>query len=135
MQWIFKTSNDRKLFSKQSGSGDLPPSSYVVVSNYEAENLTQYLSSSLIKKTIGVDFPKLYSFISLIRNEQLIQHLKLSALGHVPASLHLLAGSIHAEKVIWHDKKPWCNSFLVEILQIFRAIVLCCIVISKPGKR
>ena len=99
MQWVFRTTCDRKIFSQENGSHRLSQPSYVVVSNFEAENLSQYLNFSLPQQRLNSNSPKLYSFISLIRNEQRTQHLKVSSLGHVPASLHLLAGSIHAEQV------------------------------------
>jgi hypothetical protein len=71
----------------------------VLVSNFEAEALSEYIDSSLLEDKLAKDGPKLYSFISLVRNDQIIQHMQQSSMRNVPASLHLLAGSIHADKV------------------------------------
>ena len=81
---------------------DLPNKSsfsYVLVSNTEAEALSEFIDSSFLENNLPKDAPKLHSFISLVRNEQTSQHLQQLSMRHVPASLHLLAGSIHADKV------------------------------------
>ena len=83
-------------------TNDFPNKSYfayVLVSNFEAENLSEFINSSMLENSLAKDAPKLYSFISLVRNEQVTKHLQQSSMRHVPASLHLLAGSIHAERV------------------------------------
>ena len=99
IQWVVKTA-DRTTTSENRGSTNCASKPYyVVISNFEAESLSQYLCSKLAEHDLTNDMPKIYSFISLIRNGQKAQHLRAASLTHVPASLHILAGSIHAEKV------------------------------------
>ena len=100
MRWVFKTHSDQnKGSAKKLKLDDESYFSYVWVSNFEAEALSHFMNSSLRHDSLPENAPKLYSFISLIRSEQIFPHLQRSSLTHAPTSLHMLAGSIHAQKV------------------------------------
>merc|ERR1712150_204137 len=98
IQWVVKTADGTTEREKKGSINCAPKPYYVVISNFEAEYLSQYLCSKLADNDLTNDMPKVYSFISLIRNGQKAQHLRATSLTQVPASLHILAGSIHAEK-------------------------------------
>lgn len=92
MQWIFKTPELDQTNAEPS---------YVVASNFEAERLSSYLNIPSCNQKSKMNGPRLYSFTSLVRAEQnCLQPMEIS-LRNVPASLHLLAGSIYPRKVIF----------------------------------
>ena len=57
------------------------------------------MESGLLFSLNENNWPKLFSFNPIVRNDQQASALKSCSLKNAPASLHLLAGSIHAEKV------------------------------------
>ena len=73
---------------------------FVIISNHEAEWYSRtYMEKGWVFTLNESNWPKLFSFNPIVRNDQPASALKSCSLKNAPASLHLLAGSIHAEKV------------------------------------
>jgi hypothetical protein len=73
---------------------DLPV--IAVISNFEAEALSQLLASAIQRPTFSKRYPTLYSFAALTRLQQPRKFLTVSS-RDPPAIVHVFGGSVHAD--------------------------------------
>ena len=111
IRWFLKWDVERLLPSLSSStctSNKVDPYPIVVViSNYEAEQISSLLASGIQQQR---QFPNLYAFAPITRVQQRPQLLTMASCAP-PVLIHVYGGSINADRALWIELRDFLSMF------------------------